>query len=112
MCDRNKRSKMSERIGADTVCVGLGVQPNGKFEMQKLAICTTAALALSTSLALAQGSGASGDIGSGSTRTAPPPAAMEQQGTVGQGSRPMAPTPKAEKKIEKTDKKKSSPAEH
>jgi hypothetical protein len=101
---------MSERIGADTVCVGLGVQPNGKFEMRKLAICTTAALALSTSLALAQGSGASGDVGSGGTRTAPP-AAMEQQGTIGQGSRPMAPTPKAEKKIEKTDKKKS-PAEH
>jgi hypothetical protein len=38
---------------------------------------------------------------------------MEQQGTVGQGSatRPMAPTPKVEKKIEKSDKKKSSPAE-
>lgn len=80
--------------------------------MRKLAICTTAALALSTSLALAQGSGASGDIGSGGARTAPP-AAMEQQGTVGQGSatRPMAPTPKVEKKIEKSDKKKSSPAE-
>lgn len=80
--------------------------------MRKLAICTTAALALSTSFALAQGSGAAGDIGSGSTRTAPP-SAMEQQGTVGQGSasRPMAPAPKAEKKIEKTDKKKVSPAE-
>ena len=78
--------------------------------MRKLAICTTAALALSTSFALAQGSGAAGDIGSGSTRTSPPPAAMEQQGTVGQGSatRPMAPAPKAEKKA---DKKKSSPAE-
>jgi hypothetical protein len=38
---------------------------------------------------------------------------MEQQGTVGQGSatRPMAPTPKVEKKTEKTDKKKISPAD-
>jgi hypothetical protein len=81
--------------------------------MRKLAICTTAALALSTSFAHAQGSGASGDVGSGNTRTAPPPSAMEQQGTVGQGSatRPMAPTPKVEKKTEKTDKKKISPAD-
>ena len=77
--------------------------------MRKLAICTTAAFALSTSFALAQGSGAAGDIGSGSTRTAPGAPAMEQ-GTVGQGTapRPVAPTPKAEKKA---DKKKSSPAE-
>ena len=76
--------------------------------MRKLAICTTAALALSTGFALAQGSG---DTGSGSARTAPP-SAMEQ-GTVGQGTttRPMAPSPKVEKKTEKTDKKKSSPSE-
>lgn len=77
--------------------------------MRKLAICTTAVLALSTSVALAQGSGAAGDIGSGTIRAAPnAPAAGP--GTVGQGTatQPVTPGPKAAKK---TVKKKKSPAQ-